>query len=97
MSINVENIIEWSKPHVLEGRRTIIKTPKVIISIVGGAKGLYGDFKTTFEVAVLNTEGQKFVTKILYPNQNDDVIAYMDVEEMVEFVNSLTTRGFQVL
>lgn len=95
MTITKENIITWSKPHH-RGKQTIIKTPKVIISIVGGGSGLYGDFEKTFELAIMTHSGS-FITRVFCPGLNDDVCGYMEETELVEIVNSLTTRGFQVL
>lgn len=94
--ITIENIKEWSKSNETKGKQTLIKTPKVLISIVGGRSGLYGDFEKDFEVAILSPSGS-FITKLFWPNLNDDVIPYLESEKLVELVNSLTTRGFQVL
>ena len=46
--LTIEKIIEYSTSHPCgaEGsRRTVLTDGKVIMSIVGGCKGLYGDFK----------------------------------------------------
>ena len=97
--ITLNNIIEWSKPHknkIENARHTIIETPTIVISIVGGGKGLYGDFKDTFELAVFDKESGNFMTKFFYDEGSDDVIGYMESEKMLDFVNQLTSKGFQV-
>jgi hypothetical protein len=55
--ITLQDIIDWSKPHQINGgRMTRIHNDEIDASIVGGVSGLYGDFKNDFEVAIL---GQK--------------------------------------
>ena len=59
-----------------------------IVSIVGG-RGLYGDFKETFEVAILTspTLGEtKFVTTLFYPDEIDDVLPYRTIEEINDII-----------
>ena len=95
--ITVENIIEWSKPHPLDGgRMTRIHNDEIEFSIVGGRSGLYGDFKDDFEVAVIDKKNGEFVTKFFKPELNDDVIGYMKKEDLEEFVNQIFKKGFQV-
>ena len=99
MKITKQNIIDWSKPHpnnLMEARQTVLETNHLIISIVGGAKGLYGDFENDFEIALFNKDNNSFITKFFYPEGNDDVIGYMKGEEMEEFLNGLVQKGFQV-
>lgn len=96
--ITLEKIIEWSKPHQINGgRMTRIYNDEIDASIVGGVSGLYGDFKNDFEVAILDKKNGEFVTKYFYPEGNDDVIGYMDGEKLVEFLNMIFIKGFQVL
>ena len=95
--ITVENIIEWSKPHPLDGgRMTRIHNDEIEFSIVGGRSGLYGDFKDDFEVAVIDKKNGEFVTKFFRPELSDDVIGYMKKEDLEEFVNQIFKKGFQV-
>ena len=95
--ITIENIIEWSKPHPLDGgRMTRIHNDEIEFSIVGGRSGLYGDFKDDFEVAVIDKKNGEFVTKFFKPEVNDDVIGYMKKEDLEEFVNQIFKKGFQV-
>jgi hypothetical protein len=95
--ITVENIIEWSKPHPLDGgRMTRIHNDEIEFSIVGGRSGLYGDFIDDFEVAVIDKKNGEFVTKFFKPELNDDVVGYMKKEDLEEFVNQIFKKGFQV-
>jgi hypothetical protein len=98
--IKVQDILDYSKPHknMMDGaRHTIIFDDNVELSIVGGAKGLYGDFKETFEVAVIDKKDRTFITKFFAPENNDDVIGYMNGDDVEKFVNKVFPKGFQVL
>ena len=95
--ITIENIIEWSKPHPLDGgKMTRIHNDEIEFSIVGGRSGLYGDFKDDFEVAVIDRKNGEFVTKFFKPELSDDVIGYMKKEDLEEFANQIFQKGFQV-
>ena len=95
--ITIENIIEWAKPHPLDGgKMTRIHNDEIEFSIVGGRSGLYGDFKNDFEVAVIDKKNGEFVTKFFKPELSDDVIGYMKKEDLEEFVNQIFKKGFQV-
>jgi hypothetical protein len=91
--ITVENIIEWSKPHPLDGgKMTRIYNDEIEFSIVGGRSGLYGDF----EVAILDRKTDDFRTRFFKPELSDDVIGYMPKDEVVEFLNQILGKSFQV-
>lgn len=97
--ITVNQIIEWSKPHPVGdgGKRTRIATDAIEFSIVGGARGLYGDFEDTFEVAIFDVQSGDFMTRFFHPEGGDDVIPYMSGEELEELVNRLIKdKDFQV-
>jgi hypothetical protein len=95
--ITVENIIEWSKPHQLEGgRMTRIFNNDIEASIVGGRSGLYGDFEKDFELAIFDRQNDEFVTKFFYTEGSDDVVGYMTGENLVELLNKIFGKGFQV-
>jgi hypothetical protein len=95
--ITVENIIEWSKPHPLDGgKMTRIYNDEIEFSIVGGRSGLYGDFENDFEVAILDRKTDDFRTRFLKPELSDDVIGYMPKDEVVEFLNQILGKSFQV-
>jgi hypothetical protein len=95
--ITVENIIEWSKPHPLDGgKMTRIYNDEIEFSIVGGRSGLYGDFENDFEVAILDRKTGDFRTRFFKPELSDDVIGYMPKDEVVEFLNQILGKSFQV-
>lgn len=97
--ITIQNIIDWSKPHPSnpdKARQTVICDDKVLFSVVGGAQGLYGDFKEDFEVAIMTEDRKDFITKFFYPEGNDDVIPYMKPEDLEVLVNNIFRKDFQV-
>jgi len=99
--ITIKDIIGYSNDHphtyMNGGRQTIIGNDKIEFSIIGGSKGLYGDFKDTFEVAIFDAQTGEFVTKFFHPEAGDDVIAYMDKKDVEVLVNSLLKgKDFQV-
>ena len=97
--ITIENIKEWSKAHPIGNgaRRTVISNKAIEFSIVGGATGLYGDFKDNFEVAIFDVESGEFMTRFFYPEGSDDVIPYISGEDLEKLVNRLIKdKDFQV-
>ena len=95
--ITVENIIEWSKPHPLDGgKMTRIYNDEIEFSIVGGRSGLYGDFENDFEVAILDRKTGDFRTRFFKPELSDDVVGYMPKDEVVQFLNQILGKSFQV-
>ena len=95
--ITVENIIEWSKPHPLDGgKMTRLYNEEIEFSIVGGRSGLYGDFVDDFEVAVLDRKTGDFRTKFFKPELSDDVIGYIPKDDMIQMLNQILKTGFQV-
>jgi hypothetical protein len=95
--ITVENIIEWSKPHPLDGgKMTRVYNDEIEFSIVGGRSGLYGDFENDFEVAILDRKTGDFRTRFFKPELSDDVIGYMPKDEVTQFLNEILGKSFQV-
>ena len=95
--ITIKNIIEWSKPHPLDGgKMTRLYNEEIEFSIVGGRSGLYGDFVDDFEVAVLDRKTGDFRTKFFKPELSDDVIGYMPKDDMIQMLNQILKTGFQV-
>ena len=95
--ITVENIIEWAKPHPLDGgKMTRLYNEEIEFSIVGGRSGLYGDFVDDIEVAVLDRKTGDFRTKFFKPELSDDVIGYMPKDDMIQMLNQILKTGFQV-
>ena len=97
--ITVQNIIEWSKPHPnkMEGARMLrIHNDEIEASIVGGCQGLYGDFVEDFELAIFDRKSDEFITRFFFTEKEDDVVGYLDGEKLVEFLNNVFQKGFQV-
>ena len=97
--ITINQIKDWSSPHPIGngGKRTRIVTDAIEFSIVGGAKGLYGDFQDSFEVAIFDNQSGEFMTRFFHPEGNDDVIPYMSGAELEDLVNRLIKdKDFQV-
>ena len=97
--ITIKDIIGFSKPQpVVEGGRVVrIGNDNVEFSIVGGARGLYGDFINDFELAIFDKKNGEFVTKFFYPEASDDVIGYMSGEDVESLVNKVfKDKDFQV-
>jgi hypothetical protein len=91
--ITIKDIISWSKPHPLgEGRMSRFGNKHITFFIVGGIRGLYSDFKKTFEVAIFDNETNNFITRIFYPEASDDVISQMTADKVEELVNSVIRR-----
>ena len=95
--ITLENIKEWSRPHrhSSDGRRTIIGNDLFDFSIVGGTNGLYGDFEKDFEVAVINRKTKEFMTAYIF-STSEDVVPYLEAEELVNTLNEVLGENFQV-
>lgn len=97
--ITIENIIEWAKPHAnqVEGAKMVrIYNDEIETSIVGGVRGLYGDFVEDFELAVFDRKTNQFMTRFFFPEKQDDVVGYMSGQELVDFLNQVFQKGFQV-
>ena len=97
--ITIQDIISNSKPHtngMVGARQTILKDDNVVLSIVGGARGLYGDFENDFEIAIIDNNSREFVTKYYVADASDDVLAYQDSEQVEYIANLLFKKGFQV-
>lgn len=89
MEITFEDIINNAKPQSpLGGKQTLLRIGLYKVSIVGGRAGLYGDFETTFEVAVFD-ENNNFVTEKVIPSADGDVIGWVDKEHLIEIVNTI--------
>jgi len=98
--ITIEDIKNWSKPHPLAnvislkdrkgGRVSRFGNSKIKFSIVGGGTGLYGDFEDTFEVAIVDEDGN-FRTKY-FVGGTDDVIGWMNRDDVEKLVNSILKK-----
>lgn len=96
--ITIQLIKAFSQPHRMhpEGKQTIISNGQVEISIVGGSRGLYGDFVEDFELAIIDKQTHEFVTKYYVPDATDDVLAYLSGEQVENIVNQIIGENFQV-
>ena len=95
--ITIEDIINNSMAHPMMegGRQTIFETPLLKISIVGGRNGLYGDFKETFEVAILEKKTSKFMSNYFYPELSEssgDTMPWLNKEQTLKVVNELIKK-----
>ena len=57
------------------------------ISVVGGGKGLYGDGKKTFEVAVFDRTGEMIML-----SENDQVVGWQTVDLVNEVIKKFDTE-----
>lgn len=95
--ITINDVIKNASVHPMNrGYRVVYYNNFIDVSIVGGTSGLYGDFQDTFEVAILNRENHEFVTNLYLPENGDDIVAYMDKDDLVNLLNTIFHAGFQV-
>ena len=90
--ITIDDIKKWSKPHPVtkgDGRMSRFGNKNIEFSIVGGARGLYGNFEKTFEVAIFDRKTNNFVTHFFSEKNDGDVIGFMSSEELEKLVNSV--------
>ena len=57
------------------------------ISVVGGGRGLYGDGKKTFEVAVFDRMGEMIML-----SENDQVLGWQTVDQVNEVIKKFDTE-----
>jgi hypothetical protein len=96
--ITIDYIKKNALPHDISGgKRMILYNEKYVLSIVGGTKGLYGDFENDFEVAIIDPLNKEFITKLFFPENGDDVVGYLSCEELEKIANTLFKEdNFQV-
>jgi hypothetical protein len=88
-----EDIFKNSTKHPIgDGRQSIFKIGDFTVSIVGGRQGLYGNFFTTFELAIIDKSGNFITKEILEKNNGDDVLGYLELDEVVEILNFLNQK-----
>jgi len=91
--ITFEDILKKSETHLINGGRMVrYETPDIIISIVGGGAGLYGDFNETFEVALIDKKSGDFISDTLYSEYSDsmgEIMPHITREQMLKVVNEL--------
>lgn len=81
--LTVDFIIKNSRRHPMgrQGRMFTMIIGNYALSIVGGGRGLYGDFENDFEVALIDIESGKFVTSF-FARRGDDVLPYAKIDEI---------------
>jgi len=84
----IEDIINNKKPHPFKGYKWTKKYGPWILSIVGGDGSFYGDFDETFEVAIIDSRTNAFVTRLFYGG-NDDVLRYLKRDELQKIITML--------
>ena len=62
------------------------------ISIVGGGLGLYGDGKTTFEVAAWKSDGDMDWVKL---SPYDDVLRYQSIDKVHQIIDDISNGVFK--
>ena len=87
--MTIQEIKDMSKETYNNGRQTILEGEDLVISIVGGRQGLYGDFENDFEIAIIDSETREFITKKYFPENGDDVMGYVSAEETERIVNEI--------
>jgi hypothetical protein len=98
-----EYIIEKSKPHGMslngiglykDARQYTETIGEYTLSIVGGCSGLYGDFRNTFEVALIDESTGKFVTgKYSSSTKSDDVLGHATIDEINDLYFNIPRKG----
>lgn len=84
----IKDVLDSKVEHPLGGYQSTIQVGEYTVSVVGGRVGLYGDFINTFELAIFNKE-RDFVTKDLVSSADDDVIGWLDKEELMDIINQI--------
>ncbi len=82
--LTTEILKNEAKVHPLgSGYQYTEKIGDYTLSIVGGTSGLYGNFKTDFEVALIDNTDGRFVTGMYSKRgESDGVLAYASIDEI---------------
>jgi len=86
--LTIQDVFDKKEPKELGGYQSIFDFGKYIVSIVGGKQGLYGDFETTFEIAIIENRSGNFVTKLFCGGA--DVMSYCSSKEVEDILNIFT-------
>ena len=84
-------IIKNSRPHPISikggvyenARQYVEQVGDYTLSIVGGGQGLYGNFKNSFEVALIDNTNGNFVTG-KYSSKGEDVLGWAGIDDINE-------------
>lgn len=97
--ITIQNIIDWARPHRLgHGMKHLkIGNDNYTFSIVGGSDTTYGNFVDTFEVAVINSDTDDYMTSFFFPECDGEVASYIPGEELERVIAQANSKNdFQV-
>lgn len=84
----IEDIIQNKQHHPFKGYKWSKKYGPWVLSVVGGDGAFYGDFVETFEVAIMDSRTNNFVTRLFYGG-TEDVLAYITRDEVQKIVDML--------
>ena len=95
-----EHIIKNSRPHSISrmggeyknARQYVEQVGDYTLSIVGGGQGLYGNFKNTFEVALIDDTNGEFVTG-KFCSKGDDVLANAGIDDINELYFNIPRKN----
>jgi hypothetical protein len=86
--LTIQDVHDKKRVRDFNGYQSFFDFGKYGVSIVGGAQGLYGDFETTFEVAIVENKNSNFVTKLFCGG--GDVKGHCSIEEVEGILNIFT-------
>ena len=86
--LTIQDVHDKKKLKEFGGYQSLFDFGKYVVSIVGGKQGLYGDFETTFEIAIIENNSGNFVTKLFCGGA--DVMSYRSGEEVEGILNIFT-------
>ena len=86
--LTIQDVHDKKKLKEFGGYQSLFDFGKYVVSIVGGKQGLYGDFETTFEIAIIEKDSGNFVTKLFCGGA--DVMGYCTIETVEDILNIFT-------
>jgi hypothetical protein len=86
--LTIQDVQDRKKLKEFGGYQSLFDFGKYVVSIVGGKQGLYGDFETTFEIAIIENGSGNFVTKLFCGGA--DVMGYCTIEKVEDILNIFT-------
>lgn len=86
--LTISDVLDQKTNMEFGGYKSEFVFGKFVVSIVGGKKGLYGDFVDTFEVAIIDNQSHNFVTKLFCGG--GDVMGWQTIEQVESILNIFT-------
>ena len=86
--LTIQDVHENKKIREFGGYQSLFDFGKYIVSFVGGKQGLYGDFESTFEIAIIENRSGNFVTKLFCGGA--DIMSYRSSKEVEDILNIFT-------